>query len=314
MLIRESTLDDLMKVAMNAVVQHGEAVASSRGANRELRGVLLKLTNPLARLSHSETKGKMFSPLGELAWYLSGSNLVEFIAYYIPMYRRDAEDDGTIHGAYGPRLFREEWNHQFEAVVKLLEAKPSTRRAVIGLYDSKDLVGSPKEVPCTCSLQFLKRDSRLDLVVSMRSNDVFRGLPHDVFSFTMIQEILARIVGCELGEYHHFAGSLHLYDDRMEDAEKYADEGWQATEGAAMPPMPLGDPRPSIKLWLAAEAAVRNGDITEGLTNGLDKYWQDLVRLLVVYRYSKDKDTVGVGRIKGEMAFPVYKEFIKMRE
>ena len=37
------------------------------------------------------------------------------------------------------------------------------------------------------------------LVVHMRSNDVFMGFPHDVFAFTMIQEILANDLGVKLG-------------------------------------------------------------------------------------------------------------------
>src|SRR3954462_5116892 len=106
MFICEDTLDDLMMTAIAAVQREGEVVEeSSRGSNREIRGVLLRLTNPLARLSHSETKGRVFSPVGELAWYLSGSNDADFVTYYISKYKKEKESDGTVHGAYGPRIF-----------------------------------------------------------------------------------------------------------------------------------------------------------------------------------------------------------------
>jgi thymidylate synthase len=250
MYISAPTLDDLLKQVLEAIMKNGETVSSSRGKNRELRGTVLKLTNPRARLSHSEKRGIMFSPLGELAWYLAQSNHEDFIAYYIPRYSRDAEEDQTIHGAYGPRMFGAKWNEQFSRVAELLRGKPSTRRAVIQIYDSQDLLGTPKEVPCTISLQFLIRNKLLELVVSMRSNDAFMGLPHDVFSFTMLQEIMARTVGCEIGQYIHFAGSLHLYEEHYEDAECYTAEGWQATEDAATAaPMARALPRRYAWSW-----------------------------------------------------------------
>jgi thymidylate synthase len=314
MFISESTLDDILRQVFKEVAAKGELVISSRGENKELRGVLLKLTNPRARLSHSEKRGVMFSPLGELAWYLSGSNSADFITYYISSYNDDAEDDRTIHGAYGPRLFADEWNNQFAKVVELLRQKRNTRRAVIQIFDSTDHLGKPKEVPCTCSLQFLIRDEKLDLVVSMRSNDAFKGLPHDVFCFTMIQEVMARTVDCELGQYIHFAGSLHLYVKDVDAVQHYLDEGWQATERAAMPAMPQGDPGKLIETWLKAEAAIRLGESPNEFTNGIPDYWHDLARLLQIFRYSRDGDVLAVTRLKNEMRSEVYREYITKRE
>src|SRR4051794_30649924 len=77
----EDSLDDLLRAAIEAVLESGEAVLPTKGPNRELRGVTLQLTNPRARLSRSESRGKVFSALGELLWYLSGSNATDQIAY-----------------------------------------------------------------------------------------------------------------------------------------------------------------------------------------------------------------------------------------
>jgi len=40
-------------------------------------------------------------------------------------------------------------------------------------------------------MQFMVRRRRLHLLTNMRSNDAFIGLPHDIFAFTMLQEIMA---------------------------------------------------------------------------------------------------------------------------
>jgi thymidylate synthase len=216
--------------------------------------------------------------------------------------------------ACGPRLFGAGALNQFENVARLLADRPTTRKAVIQLFDGADLAGTYKDVPCTCTLQFMVRDGRLDLVASMRSNDAFFGLPHDVFAFTMLQEIMAETVGCELGEYSHFAASLHLYEENAGDAQDFIDEGFQGTVGAAMPAMPRGAPQPSIAAFLRAEAAIRSGRTPGPEVESLHSYWQDLVRLLRVFRHSKDGDLSSVSRIKGEMIDRVYKESITARE
>ena len=86
------------------------------------------------------------------------------------------------------------------------------------------------------------------------------GLPHDVFCFTMIQELLARRLDVEPGVYRHIVGSLHLYDHNVDDAVKYLREGWQPTT-EYMPSMPSGDPTSQVKSFLNAEDSVRLGKL-----------------------------------------------------
>jgi thymidylate synthase len=315
MLITADTLDDLLRRAFEKIVRDGTWVTASRGRNRELCCVLLKLTNPLARLSHTEKRGKVFSALGELAWYLAGSKDAKFITYYIDRYKEEIEHDGSIHGGYGPRVFSNSGIRQFDTVINLLRTRPSSRKAVIQLFDPADLRGDYKDVPCTCSLQLMVRDDQLHMSAVMRSNDAYYGLPHDIFCFTMIQELAARTLGCELGSYSHYAGSFHIYEGLITHARKYLEEGWQDAEFAPMPRMPDGDPWRSVRTWLDAEKAIRAGRRpAKRLLAGLDDYWTDLVRLLQVFRYSvKTKKPDEITRLKGHMKHPVYKEYIAQK-
>ena len=311
MFIRADTLDDLLRRVFDKILRSGVTVGAQRGQNRELCTVLLRLTNPLARLSHTEKKGKIFSALGELAWYLSGSNQADFVTHYIPRYKEETESDGTIYGAYGPRVFRPDNASQFLRVVELLRESPTSRRAVIQIFGGDDLRGNYKDVPCTCTLQLFIRFGRLHMAVTMRSNDAYFGLPHDVFAFTMIQEIAARLLACELGEYSHFAGSLHIYHRYIAAAKRYLAEGWQDSAVAAMPSMPAGDPWPNIRILLEAEEAIRTGRaVSKRRIGKLPDYWRDLVRLLQVYTYSFHKRSSEVTAIMKEMASPLYKKYI----
>ena len=97
------------------------------------------------------------------------------------------------------------------------------------------------------------------MVTYMRSNDVFLGLSHDIFAFTMLQEMIAKKLNIELGKYRHSVGSLHLYDDQIDTALQYLNEGWQSTSlNSAMPPMPDGDPWKYMPALLKAEFDIRS--------------------------------------------------------
>jgi thymidylate synthase len=310
MYIAKSTLDDLLRQVFEKVVKHGVRVDASRGETLELGSVLLRLSNPRARLSQTEKKGKVFSGLGELLWYLARSNDLKFIAYYLKQYEQDSEDGKTIFGAYGPRIFSLHGHDQMSNVVALLSEKPESRRAVIQLFDAGDLAQPRKEIPCTCSLQFMIRSGKLNMATVMRSNDAYLGLSHDVFAFTMIQEILARILKVDLGVYSHFVGSLHIYTKDRNAVQKYLQEGWQSTRKIAMPEMPRGDPMHSVTALLKAEAAIRRKRDSEQFLDGLDAYWQDLGRLLQVYRCFQDANDREIARIRSRMSSPVYDQYI----
>jgi thymidylate synthase len=198
-------------------------------------------------------------------------------------------------------------------MVDLLKRKTHSRRAVIQLFDANDLVEDHKDVPCTCSLQFMIRHQQLNLHVSMRSNDAFFGLAHDVFCFTMLQEILARELSVELGRYTHVAGSLHLYKDKLPEATQFLNEGWQSTK-SPMPPMPRGNPWPAIETLLKVEKEIREtGNPSREIFDELDPYWGDLIRLLRIYRFAKKEDPKSIEQTLKQMSSSVFDAYIEKK-
>lgn len=270
-----------MRVAVQALQADGIHVDPTKGGCTEISAATFELTNPRARVSRSSTRGRLFSALGELCWYLSGSGRTEDIAYYVSYYR-SLDEQGVITGAYGPRLLSFDGVNQLDYVIHKLKSSPSSRKVVIQLFDHRDVVEHHPDVPCTCVLQYLLRNGRLSAITYMRSNDIFRGMPHDIFCFTMLQEIIARSVGAELGSYHHMVGSLHMYDDDAGKLDTFVAEGWQATN-RMMPEMPAEDPWPGIGSLLHAERALRTGTQPDEVDFGPEPYWADLGRLLGVY-------------------------------
>lgn len=226
----------------------------------------------------------------------------------MPRYREESEDGKTVHGAYGPRLFRMRGHDQVANVIALLKERPTSRRAVIQLFDASDLASPHKEVPCTCALQFMIRDGRLLVFTTMRSNDAYIGLAHDIFAFTMLQELMARSLGVDVGPYRHSIGSLHLYDSHRGAARAYLREGWQET--VSMPPMPSADPWVAVRAVVKCEKTLRLTGHMPARRPALDPYWMDLVRLLTVYRSFRDGDTAAIGKTREEMSARVFDPYI----
>jgi thymidylate synthase len=305
----DGTIDDLMRSVVDSTLAHGKWIRATKGELIEITGVLLELTNPRARLSRTETRGKPYSCLGELCWYLAKTNDVSFIEYYIRQYKEYAEE-GKIYGGYGPRLFEWRGLNQVDNIIKMLRAKPSSRQAVIQLFDAPDLLTTHNDTPCTCTLQFMIRDGKLCLLVNMRSNDIVWGMPHDFFCFTMLQEILARSLGVELGTYKHAVGSLHIYKETVNAVERFMEEGWQPTT-AIMPPMPIDDPWRSVAILLEAESAIRTGKgLDQSRLAGVDPYWLDLIRLLQIFAYKRTKEVEAIQALRGKMSSNTYFPFI----
>lgn len=311
----ESTLDDLLRVTYEAILSRGRPITPSRGAAREVVGACLELTNPRARLSRTETRRREVSTIAELCWYLSGTGDAAPMVFYLRRYAENAENDGTIHGAYGPRMFGD--GDRIPEVIAALKSNPDSRRAVVQIFDHTDLGPTRyRDIPCTCTMQFLLRDGLLHLVVNMRSNDVYSGLLHDVFAFTMLQELVARSIDAELGRYIHMVGSLHLYDDNATSVAEYIQEGYQSTL-TPMPAMPAGDPWPHVAATLAAETQIREA-AEDGTLIPFDQvslpaedYWADLVRVLGAWVARKRLDEPdAAATVEAGIVHPVFREFL----
>ena len=307
------SLDAVLHRLYTRLLDDGQPQGGSRGANHELLGVAIRISKPRSRISRSENRGKPFSALGELLWYLSGSDALNFIKPYVPRYADDAVN-GILEGAYGPRLMRMRGEiDQFASIERLLKDRPGSRRAVIQIFNAEDIATNHQEIPCTTTMQFHLRRDLLHMSVTLRSNDAYFGLPHDVFCFTMIQEMMARRLGVELGEYMHYAGSMHVYDDKIEEMKAYVSEGIQRT--IEMPPMPVGNPFEFVGQLLEVERRLRAGEDLDASREIAEPYWADLVRFLQVFwarEYAADYP-LRLRQLRAELVNKVYRPYIDGR-
>lgn len=160
------------------------------------------------------------------------------------------QDGQVFHGAYGPRI-----RPQLRYAVREL-MNPNSRRSLITIWDHAYDQQSRKDLPCTISLQFILRDDYLDMVVYMRSNDLWLGFPYDVFQFTQLQMTVANAIEAKYGNYVHMVGSAHIYTGDLEkiDGLKVNDPDGYEYRGIEQSGLP----------WCVLEARSALDDKSEG--------------------------------------------------
>jgi len=153
----------------------------------------------------------------EWQWYLSGDRnikrLGEIYGKVPEIWKRMADSNGNVNSNYGWQWQRED---QLESIVYQLKNNPNTRQAAISIYDAKECKDYINDTPCTYAIQFTIVDSKLNMCVTMRSNDLWYGFCNDQYCFSRLQLMIADRLEIRLGTYYHFAHNLHLYNNIIE--------------------------------------------------------------------------------------------------
>ena len=122
-------------------------------------------------------------------------------------------DDNTWEYTYHDRI-----KYQIPFVIEELRKDPYSRRAIIDVR--KNNVDMGNEHPaCLQNMGFMIRDNKLDLVVTMRSNDAPEATFMNAFAFIVgIQKYIVdqlnidENLNIEVGSYTHIAYSFHCYE------------------------------------------------------------------------------------------------------
>lgn len=203
-------------------VAHGGKPVETRGlATRELTGVTLvfpNVLNPLLPIGVGRGVNARLAAI-EALQLISGTQRHDLVRRVTPNFDAVLVDQADPdYGAYGPRIVT-----QLGDCVDILAADPTTRRAVIAIWNKGDLTHDGDR-PCTVFMQFLVRDNgfgpALELHTHMRSQDVWLGVPYDVFMFTQLQHTVAFILGYPVGQFVHHTTSLHIYETDLSKVDK----------------------------------------------------------------------------------------------
>lgn len=285
MYIESSSVSESLVEVSRLIIASG-VPASPRGIpTLELQGVLIRLKDPRNRIvCVPERRWSASYAAGEFCWHMSADNSLEFINYYSEAWGAFSDDGVRINGScYGRHIFFGGDTSQWSAVKNILRSDVDSRRAVLYFANSRYDLESAKDVPCVSNMQFMVRNGKLDCFVSMRSNDIILGYCYDVYFLTMLQEMMAVELNLDIGEYTHFAASMHAYYDKIDVISKISNSVMFICE--PMMPMCCVD---EITTVLDVERMLRNGDVKGlDLIKTLNGYWREFCGPLVKKFYKK---------------------------
>ena len=175
------------------------------------------ITDPKDRkIINKERAWKESYAEAEWQWYLSGDPNIKALGDIygkVPeIWKRMADSNGNVNSNYG---WQWERTSQLEIIIDILKTKPDTRQAAISIYDAKEISDYTNDTPCTYAVQFTIVHGRLDMCVTMRSNDLWYGFCNDQYQFSKLQEMVSKRLDIETGIYYHFAHNMHLYNDKI---------------------------------------------------------------------------------------------------
>lgn len=153
----------------------------------------------------------------EVAWMLSGEKSIAWISQYTTIWNDFANEHGLIDTAYGFRWAYTFGHNQIHTIIKNLKADPTSRQQVLMSWDAHtDNTVPAKNVPCPYTAVFNIINNKLNCHLTLRSNDVWLGLPYDVGMYTLLSNALAASLNVDVGELFYSIAHMHLYENQLE--------------------------------------------------------------------------------------------------
>jgi thymidylate synthase len=182
---------------------------------------------PLLTTKRVHTK----SIIHELLWFVAGdTNARTLQADGVTIWDEWADESGELGPVYGAQWRR--WRaapalgsestapveiDQLASLVQEIRSNPDSRRLVLSAWNVGEL-DEMKLPPCHLLYQFNVSEGRLNCAMTMRSCDVFLGLPFNVASYALLTMMVAQVTDLEAGELILSLGDTHVYQNHFEQA------------------------------------------------------------------------------------------------
>lgn len=191
---------------------------------------------------------------------------LEGINSYSEQITSNKKFDG-IHYTYGQRFFSQFKIDQIKSIVDELKRKKESRRAYATTWDPNIDANNPQP-PCIIGLQATIRNDKLYFTVYIRSNDMFKAWPLNVFGLRRLQKNVCDELNIDIGTITTISNSAHIYENDINSAKKKIEKYYKL--------LCAPDPRGNLVISLENEKIKVTRLSPEGIK--LKEYWGETVR------------------------------------
>ena len=208
---------------INQVCKKGSRVIGRNGKTRQATGVQIR-----ANLEDGFplVTGKQIFPKSiavELEWMMKGLTNVKYLnSKGVKIWDQWADENGDLGPVYGHQILSFNGVNQIDLLINEFKKNKFSRRLLINMWNVNDLE-KMKLPPCHYSFQFVTdANNFVDVVVSMRSLDLFIGLPYDIAMYSLMLSSFAKEFNLIAREVIINAANAHIYEEHVGPASVYS--------------------------------------------------------------------------------------------
>ena len=173
------------------------------------------------------------SIIHELLWFLRGeTNVRSLNEHGVTIWDEWADEDGELGPVYGAQWRR--WRaaapagsdstepveiDQLARLVDQIRTEPDSRRLILSAWNVGEL-DAMKLPPCHLLFQFNVQREKLHCAMTMRSCDVFLGLPFNIASYALLTMMMAQVTDLVPGDLIVSLGDTHIYRNHFEQVRE----------------------------------------------------------------------------------------------
>lgn len=199
--------------------------AKIRGRNGNIRQLTAIQVRANLNQGFPLVTGKQIFPKSvftELEWMLNGFTNVKWLNDRgVKIWDQWADANGDLGPVYGHQILNFAGVNQLSQISEEFKTTKNSRRLLVSMWNPADL-NKMTLPPCHYAFQFVIENSVADVVVSMRSLDLFIGLPYDIAMYATLLIAFCQEHNLIPREVVINAANGHIYEEHIGAAAVYA--------------------------------------------------------------------------------------------
>lgn len=201
---------------LRKILSQGTKIPSRNGITIQVSNNTISADCSNGRLPILTTKKVNYkAAIIELVWFLQGHANVKFLHdHSVHIWDQWSDYMGDLGPIYGVQ-----WRKQFDNIINQAISDPFSRRLLIDSWNIYDLPFM-RLPPCHYAYQIINYPTdyaiHTDLVVNMRSNDVFIGLPFNLVNYSVLLHYICSLIGTLPRTLYINTAASHIYEGHID--------------------------------------------------------------------------------------------------